>query len=221
MYLEKCQGANSSLIHTYWFGPSFEKFWTDVFQTLSQTLNCVTELNPVAALLGVADEDAHLNTTKRNVCILPLFKLDEQYCSDLRKLPHPRSGLRTMCLVGSLRNFATLYVDLLRKFTRFGAPMWHEHVVFCPWSITHLYKTPKYFIHLLFIFFLILFIVIAIFALVFTVITFSFIQLVTLCKDSAGVEVHAWFLIYLKEHDWPLWEHLQCTMLLDWKSIKK
>lgn len=50
---DKCQSPNSSLIHMFWTCPSLEKFWRNVFQTLSLTLDTVLEPDPLLALFGV------------------------------------------------------------------------------------------------------------------------------------------------------------------------
>ncbi|XP_059830496.1 uncharacterized protein LOC132396708 [Hypanus sabinus] len=49
---DKCKRGVASLIHMYWFCPSLEKFWKEVFTTLSCILNQHLEPNPLIALFG-------------------------------------------------------------------------------------------------------------------------------------------------------------------------
>lgn len=43
----KCKSPSASLIPKFWLCPSLEKFWKNVFQTLSETLDCPIEPYPL------------------------------------------------------------------------------------------------------------------------------------------------------------------------------
>ncbi|XP_059837717.1 uncharacterized protein LOC132400604 [Hypanus sabinus] len=62
---DKCKRGEASRIHMYWFCHSLEKFWKDVFTTLSYILNQHLEPNPLIALFDFWGEtDLHLSPTK-------------------------------------------------------------------------------------------------------------------------------------------------------------
>lgn len=62
---DKCKRGEASLIHMFWTCPSLEKYWRDVFQTLSLILNLELEPNPLVALFGTTGEvDLRLTPSK-------------------------------------------------------------------------------------------------------------------------------------------------------------
>lgn len=58
---DKCNHSDATLIHMYWMCPKLQKFWHDVFHTLSIILKKDLDLSPTLALFGIAGEaNAHL-----------------------------------------------------------------------------------------------------------------------------------------------------------------
>lgn len=54
---DKCKSPSASLIQMFGLCPSLEKFWENVFQTLSHTLDCVIKPNPLIAVCSVTEEE--------------------------------------------------------------------------------------------------------------------------------------------------------------------
>lgn len=54
---DKCRISKASLIHMFWSCPSLEKYWKEVFQTLSLILYCNLEPNPLVAVFGTTGDD--------------------------------------------------------------------------------------------------------------------------------------------------------------------
>lgn len=62
---DKCRLDEGTLYHMFWACPSIEKFWREVFQTLSQILNITLKPNPMIAIFGTTAEEANLTPFKR------------------------------------------------------------------------------------------------------------------------------------------------------------
>ena len=65
-YCDKCKREEASLIHMFWTCPSLEKYWREVFQTLSLIVGLDMEPNPLIALFGTTDDvNVRLTPAKR------------------------------------------------------------------------------------------------------------------------------------------------------------
>ncbi|KAL0149606.1 hypothetical protein M9458_055133 [Cirrhinus mrigala] len=65
---DKCKRDEASLFHMFWTCPSLERYWRDVFQTLSLILNLELEPDPLIALFGTAGEDdMYFTAIKRRI----------------------------------------------------------------------------------------------------------------------------------------------------------
>lgn len=53
---DKCKREEASVIHMFWTCPSLEKYWREVFQTLSLIVSLDIEPNPLVALFGTIGE---------------------------------------------------------------------------------------------------------------------------------------------------------------------
>ena len=61
-YCVKCKHVEASLIHMYWSCSSLNKYWWEVFHTLSRVLNIKLDPNPLTALFGVMEGEKRLTT---------------------------------------------------------------------------------------------------------------------------------------------------------------
>ncbi len=64
-YCVKCKHVEASLIHMYWSCSSLNKYWREVFHTLSWVLNIKLEPNPLTALFGVMGGEKKLTIAKQ------------------------------------------------------------------------------------------------------------------------------------------------------------
>ncbi len=66
-YCDKCKTEEASLIHMFWTCPSLEKFWREVFQTLSLIVSLDIEPDPLVALFGTmgGETDVRLTPARR------------------------------------------------------------------------------------------------------------------------------------------------------------
>lgn len=74
---DKCRISEASLIHMFWTCPSLEKYWKEVFQTLSLILNCKLEPDPLVALFGTTGDD--------NTCLTPNMRRTIAFASLLAR----------------------------------------------------------------------------------------------------------------------------------------
>ncbi|XP_034025431.1 LOW QUALITY PROTEIN: alpha-1-antitrypsin-like protein CM55-ST [Thalassophryne amazonica] len=66
-YCMRCKHVEASLIHMFWSCSCLNKFWREIFQTLSRVLDTHLSPDPLIALFGVAEGRANLNKNKQHI----------------------------------------------------------------------------------------------------------------------------------------------------------